>query len=96
MSAVRSRGSSVQLCEMNAAKVDSPTVPDTNGSEDDIWQPAIFHEPDGYYKQPDPARWVDHTLLSGDVLRLRLVQQGPMWVGRAKSSCDILSIQENV
>lgn len=48
--------------------------------DDEALLSDIFQEPEGYYKQPDPARWIEHTLPSGEKLQLRLVGQGPMWV----------------
>ena len=41
---------------------------------------ALFHEPDGYYEPEKPPTYAEHTLLSGEVLKLRLVGHDPLWV----------------
>ena len=40
----------------------------------------IFQEPDGYFQPKEPPHFVEHTLLSGQTLRLRLVGSNPLWV----------------
>ena len=53
-------------------------------SEDDSSEPLlptyIFQEPEGYFQPEKPATFAEHTLLSGQVLRLRLVGFNPLWV----------------
>ena len=41
----------------------------------------LFNEPDEYYLPKKPAKFVEHTLQSGQKLRLRLVGHNPLWVG---------------
>ena len=40
----------------------------------------LFHEPEGYFKPEQPHSDVSYTLLSGEVLSLRLVGHNPLWV----------------
>ena len=40
----------------------------------------LFNEPDDYYQSEKPATFVEHTLQSGQQLRLRLVGHNPLWV----------------
>jgi EEF1A N-terminal glycine/lysine methyltransferase len=41
----------------------------------------LFNEPDDYYPPEKPATFVEHTVQSGQKLRLRLVGHDPLWVG---------------
>ncbi len=41
---------------------------------------GLFVEPHGYYEPEKPETYVTHTLLSGAVLKLRLVGHNPLWV----------------
>jgi nicotinamide N-methyltransferase len=41
----------------------------------------LFNEPDDYYLPEKPATFVEHTVQSGQKLRLRLVGHNPLWVG---------------
>ena len=47
---------------------------------EEILDVSLFSEPDGYRQSSPPPKIVTHTLLSGRVLRLRLVGQNPLWV----------------
>lgn len=52
-------------------------------SEDDepvALDAALFLEPEGYYEPEKPQTYAEHTLLSGEVLKLRLVGHNPLWV----------------
>ena len=40
----------------------------------------LFQEPDNYFKPKAPPHYVEHNLLSGQPLRLRLVGSDPLWV----------------
>lgn len=40
----------------------------------------MFREPDDYFEPEKPATYTEHTLLSGQKLRLRLVGHNPLWV----------------
>ena len=40
----------------------------------------IFREPVGYFQPEKAATFVEHTLFSGETLRLRLVGHNPLWV----------------
>ena len=40
----------------------------------------LFKEPEGYYKPETPETYAEHTLLSGEALKLRLVGHNPLWV----------------
>ena len=54
----------------------------------------IFREPENYYKEEPSAHYAEHTLLSGQLLRLRLVGSNPLWVihpSIVKTIQDILS-----
>ncbi|MCJ1366826.1 hypothetical protein MMC16_005956 [Acarospora aff. strigata] len=39
----------------------------------------LFKEPEGYYKPETPETYAEHTLLSGEALKLRLVGHNPLW-----------------
>jgi len=41
---------------------------------------SLFKEPDDYYEPEKAATHAEHTLLSGEVLKLRLVGHNPLWV----------------
>ena len=41
----------------------------------------LFNEPDDYYPTEKPTTFVEHTVQSGQKLRLRLVGHNPLWVG---------------
>ncbi len=40
----------------------------------------LFQEPHGYFLREAPPHYVEHTLLSGETLHLRLVGSNPLWV----------------
>lgn len=40
----------------------------------------LFREPEGYYQPTPPATYVEYQLKSGELLKLRLVGQNPLWV----------------
>jgi EEF1A N-terminal glycine/lysine methyltransferase len=40
----------------------------------------LFDEPHDYYLPEKPPTFVQHTLLSGQELQLRLVGHSPLWV----------------
>ena len=46
----------------------------------------MFQEPIGYLKPDQPAKFVQHALHSGQILRLRLVGHNPLWVYRTPFS----------
>ncbi|MCJ1483178.1 nicotinamide n-methyltransferase [Schaereria dolodes] len=39
----------------------------------------IFQEPKDYFQSEKPPTYVEHTLLSGETLKLRLVGHNPLW-----------------
>lgn len=41
---------------------------------------GMFKEPADYFEPEKPATYAEHTLLSGQKLRLRLVGHNPLWV----------------
>ena len=43
----------------------------------------LFKEPEGYFQPDKPATYAEHTLRSGQKLKLRLVGHNPLWVRRA-------------
>ena len=51
-----------------------------SSSVEDIGDINIFEEPDGYLPPEKPPTFTEHTLLSGEVIRLRLVGHNPLWV----------------
>jgi len=40
----------------------------------------LFKEPAGFYQPDKPATFAEHKLMSGEVLKLRLVGHNPLWV----------------
>jgi nicotinamide N-methyltransferase len=42
---------------------------------------SLFNEPDNYYPAEKSTTFVEHTVQSGQKLRLRLVGHNPLWVG---------------
>ena len=54
-------------------------IPDGE-DEYDISSSDLFQEPKGYFQDEKPPTFAEHTLLSGEVLRLRLVGHNPLWV----------------
>lgn len=52
----------------------------TSSSDEDVNDAALFQEPEGYFQPEKPATYTEHTLLSGQTLRLRLVGHNPLWV----------------
>lgn len=40
----------------------------------------IFQEPEGFRQEEKPASFAEHTLSSGEVLKVRLVGFNPLWV----------------
>ena len=47
---------------------------------EESWDINIFEEPDGYLAPEKPPTFTEYTLLSGEVIKLRLVGQNPLWV----------------
>ena len=43
-------------------------------------QGIMFQEPSDYFKPEQPAKSIEHNLLSGQTLHLRLVGHNPLWV----------------
>ena len=41
---------------------------------------SMFQEPSGYFQPEQPAKVIEHNLLSGETLSLRLVGHNPLWV----------------
>jgi len=56
-----------------------------DSDEDDPLGNNMFQEPQGYREAERPATYAEHTLLSGETLRLRLVGHNPLWVSEALS-----------
>ena len=53
----------------------------SGASDEDLdLDPSLFQEPSGYLKPEEPAKFIEHTLHSGQTLRLRLVGHNPLWV----------------
>ena len=52
----------------------------TSSDDEDATDAALFQEPEGYFQPEKPATYTEHTLLSGQALRLRLVGHSPLWV----------------
>ena len=48
-------------------------------SEDGV---DIFQEPDDFYEPEKQPTFVDHHLIDGRQMRLRLVGHNPLWVGK--------------
>lgn len=53
---------------------------DSEASSDDLDNAALFQEPDGYYQPEKPATFTTYSLISGEVIKLRLVGQNALWV----------------
>ena len=53
-----------------------------SSSDEEIGDINIFEEPDGYLPPEKPPTFIEHTLLSGEVIKLRLVGHNPLWVWR--------------
>ena len=51
-----------------------------NDENDEPLDQSLFQEPEGYFQSEKPPSFAEHTLLSGDKLRLRLVGHSPLWV----------------
>lgn len=45
----------------------------------------LFQEPHDYFPPKAPSHYVEHTLLSGETLHLRLVGSNPLWVAAPHS-----------
>jgi len=68
---------------MNGTPGQERTGPSSGSkSDDDEEHPdhALFQEPEGYFQSEKPPSFVEHTLLSGEELQLRLVGHSPLWV----------------
>ena len=55
------------------------TLSDSSSAED-IGDINIFKEPDGYLPPEKPPTFTEHILLSGELIKLRLVGHNPLWV----------------
>ena len=51
---------------------------------------SLFEEPEGYFEPEKPATFAEHTLCSGETLRLRLVGNNPLWVFYGLTTVDRL------
>lgn len=51
----------------------------SSGDEIDLGG-ALFQEPAGYFPPEPAAKYVEHKLLSGQTIQLRLVGHNPLWV----------------
>lgn len=60
-----------------------------------LLDPSIFQEPDGYFQPEKPATFAEHTLLTGQTLRLRLVGFNPLWVQSRHSPTICPSLSPN-
>ena len=49
-------------------------------SFDEEFPTDLFQEPHDYFQTKAPSHYVEHTLLSGQTLKLRLVGSNPLWV----------------
>ena len=47
---------------------------------DEYADAALFEEPDGYFRSETPPSFAEHTILSSEKIRLRLVGHNPLWV----------------
>lgn len=56
------------------------TSADDDDDDEDLTDAALFQEPEGYFPPEKPPTFVEHTLLSGEKLHLRLVGHNPLWV----------------
>ena len=68
---------------MSKAKMEhrsDPTASSDSEDSEDFADTALFQEPDGYFRPKEPPSFAEHTLLSGEKLRMRLVGQNPLWV----------------
>ena len=48
--------------------------------DEDLAHSTIFQEPEGYFKPEKASTYAEYTMLSGQILRLRLVGHSPLWV----------------
>lgn len=64
----------------------------TSSDEEDVNNAALFQEPEGYFQPERPATYTEHTLLSGQTLRLRLVGHNPLWVRALPASGSTRSL----
>ncbi|MCJ1402940.1 nicotinamide n-methyltransferase [Xylographa trunciseda] len=60
------------------SRPESTALSESEDSED-FADPALFQEPDDYYRPESPPSFVEHTLLSGEKLHMRLVGHNPLW-----------------
>lgn len=51
----------------------------SSGDEIDLGG-TMFQEPAGYFPPEPVAKYIEHTLLSGQTIKLRLVGHNPLWV----------------
>ncbi|MCJ1254949.1 nicotinamide n-methyltransferase [Lignoscripta atroalba] len=47
--------------------------------DEDLAHSTIFQEPEGYFKPEKASTYAEYTMLSGQILRLRLVGHSPLW-----------------
>lgn len=64
---------------------------DDDDDEDLVGNGELFKEPEDFYPPPKPATVVEHKLISGDVLKLRLVGHNPLWVWHGLLHCTVIS-----
>lgn len=55
-------------------------MPNSHDSDGDSDAVNLFQEPDDFYQPEKPATVTEYTLNSGEVIRLRLVGNSPLWV----------------
>jgi len=60
-------------------RAESIAASESEESEDFV-DTSLFQEPEGYFRPEKPPSFVEHTLLSGEKLHMRLVGQNPLWV----------------
>ncbi|MCJ1472699.1 nicotinamide n-methyltransferase [Lambiella insularis] len=56
-----------------------PSSASSHSEDNDLTDLFLFQEPEGYFQPEKPPTFVEHTLLSGEQLRLRLVGHNPLW-----------------
>lgn len=64
----------------------------TSSDDEVVNTAALFQEPEGYFQAERPATYTEHTLLSGQTLRLRLVGHNPLWVRALPASGSTRSL----
>ena len=72
--------------EVESAHINS----DEREDSEDFADSALFQEPDGYFRPEKPPSFVEHTLLSGEKLYMRLVGHNSLWV---RPACSMINQQ---